>query len=359
LNPPRIAALPGIVLDVIVKDDPPTGATSTISRSSVLKTPPVTPQTEGKSIFLSPNDVTISRRNPSEGLVEEAMEGYRHMEPPITTSQRRGPQAIPDTALNTPPISIKSPGFQLSGQSRNARTPQESISSNTVGLEAIMAKAANGDLSAQVTLGGFFQQGINVQQNFQTAIYWYLEAANQGYPHGQRRLGYLYQQGTGVPRDYSVAMAWFRMAADQGDASAQRNIGSMYYYGQGVTPDYDIAMKWYLEAGEQGDAAAQYAIGLMYHSGHGVTIDLKLALEWYLKSANQGYAQAQCNIGYFYGNGEGVPKDWSKALDWYVKAADQGNIVALYNILLFRQQGRSSQEQFDKAYLRLKEAADS
>ncbi len=36
----------------------------------------------------------------------------------------------------------------------------------------------------------------------QVAIYWYRQAAEQGYVSAQVNLGYMYKEGLGVPQDY-------------------------------------------------------------------------------------------------------------------------------------------------------------
>ena len=40
-------------------------------------------------------------------------------------------------------------------------------------------------------------------------------------------LGGMYDNGHGVPQDYAQALTWYRKAADQGYAAAQFNLGSM------------------------------------------------------------------------------------------------------------------------------------
>ena len=59
-------------------------------------------------------------------------------------------------------------------------------------------------------------------------------AADQGRAQAQYNLGGMYDEGKGVAQDYSAAVKWFRMAADQGHAQAQHNLGVNYYYGEGV-----------------------------------------------------------------------------------------------------------------------------
>ena len=50
--------------------------------------------------------------------------------------------------------------------------------------------------------------------------------AEQGDASAQFRLGFMYNTGEGVPQDDAEAVKWYRLAAEQGDASAQFNLGN-------------------------------------------------------------------------------------------------------------------------------------
>ena len=80
-------------------------------------------------------------------------------------------------------------------------------------------------------------------------------AAAQGHPDAQHDLGGKYEDGLGVPQDYAEAAKWFRLAAEQGLADAQNNLGLMYGNGLGVPRDYAEAVKWHGLAARQGTTA--------------------------------------------------------------------------------------------------------
>ncbi len=71
-----------------------------------------------------------------------------------------------------------------------------------------------------------------------------LARAEQGDAESQTGLGLLYSIGLGVPEDHTEATRWYRLAADRGDASAQGHLGSMYDTGAGVPRDYVEAHMW-------------------------------------------------------------------------------------------------------------------
>ncbi|KAG0283746.1 hypothetical protein BGZ96_011870 [Linnemannia gamsii] len=338
LVPKRIAAFPDAILDVVVKDPVPSTGVAT-SKSPVLETPPATPQKDEKPAI----PASTIRRNPVGGLVEEAMQNYNHMVNPSTAPRLRGPQKIPDEKL--PPSSIKP-------------TTPDSVSAGNSDLTETVMNARHGDAHAQVALRDLCRLGQGVQQSYQKAIDWYLKAADQGDPVGQRRVGALYNHGLGVKKNSQTAMVWFLKAVDQGDAASQRNIGVLYHCSHGIARDDSKAMEWYSKAAEQGDAAAQYALGLMYHIGQGIPPDVSQTLGWYVKATEQGHGQAQCNLGFLYGNDESVTQDCNTALDWYLKAASQNHVVAMCNIARYYNRGRCSLQQSTMATEGLKRAAE-
>lgn len=67
--------------------------------------------------------------------------------------------------------------------------------------------------------------------------------AEQGDAAAQLKLGLLYQNGTGIVIDYAEAVKWFRKSAEEGDPRAQFNLGSLYYRGLGVPRDDAEAVK--------------------------------------------------------------------------------------------------------------------
>ena len=83
-------------------------------------------------------------------------------------------------------------------------------------FSATLAKAEQGDATAQCNLGIMYEFGKGVAQDDAEAVKWYRLAAEQGDAHGQYSLGLMYELGRGVAQDYAEAMRWYRQAADQG-----------------------------------------------------------------------------------------------------------------------------------------------
>ncbi|KAF9901530.1 hypothetical protein EC991_006041 [Linnemannia zychae] len=314
LDPLRIAAVPGVTLDIVV------------GGQSSDKAPPETPQeNKSASAATTPDTVTSKpRRNPAGGLVEKAMDAYRDNENPAFGPRPRGPQAIlDDTPL--PLTSNSSPTSQTSISSSVTLSHQDPDSTNSNDLHNTMEKVKLGDKDAQRTLGSMYQFGDGVQQDYQAALDWYIKAANQGHVEAQNFVGHMHRNGLGVSQDYDTAMKWYRKAAHQGFASAQYNVGYLYEKGLGVPQDYHQAMEWYQKAASQGNASAYINIGYLYIHGLGVSQDYSQAIVWYRLAAEQGSAIAQHNLAYLYEHGRGAPKDLTTAIEWYTKSAGGGD----------------------------------
>lgn len=83
-------------------------------------------------------------------------------------------------------------------------------------LGPVVARAEQGDVEAQKSLGQRFETGSGTAQNYALAARWYRRAADQGDVWAQISLGSLYVEGHGVPRDYVEAFKWIAIAVDHG-----------------------------------------------------------------------------------------------------------------------------------------------
>ncbi|KAG9071622.1 hypothetical protein KI688_005835 [Linnemannia hyalina] len=340
LVPHRIAAMPEVVLDIVVRGNPVRTETAS-PQEKVPGTSPMSYQEQtGKTDNSIINTTSVIRRNPVYGLENAAMENYTHIDrPPTVSPSARAPQSLSTTTTLTSDVT---PQPQPMGNIIPSRAPQgTSATAGTDDLTQIMFSAGQGGAKAQVSLGDMYKDGRKVHQDYQAAMDWYSKAAEQGDADGQRQVGYFYHVGLGVSKDYIKAMEWYHKASDQGNAIAQCNIGVLYYRGSGVPQDFSKAMDWYLKSADQGYAPAQHNIGILYYKGDGVPQDYYQAMEWFIKAANKGYAAAQDYTGILYHNGEGVTKDINKAIEWYKKAARQGDAKAKGRLDRLKQRGHT------------------
>lgn len=191
-------------------------------------------------------------------------------------------------------------------------------------------------------IGFFYEKGVGSPQNWDSAHYWYMKAAEAGFAQAQTNIGCIYYNGSGnYTKDYHTAYSWFIKAAEQGNAQAQRLLGYLYMNGWGCPQDHDKAYFWTSKAVGQDDAQAQNNLGFLYMNGWGVEKDYQKAMSWFQKAEKQNEAKAQYNIGYLYENGLGVPKDLNEALTWYLKAYENGYKLARSNLAVLQNQLKS------------------
>ena len=102
-------------------------------------------------------------------------------------------------------------------------------------LQALRAKAEQGNVTAQLELGVRYETAWGVPQDSAAAAQWYRQAAEQGEAHAQEILGMMYSTGEGVPQDYLEAYKWVTRAAstltgpahDQAEKNRQEIVAKM------------------------------------------------------------------------------------------------------------------------------------
>ena len=94
-------------------------------------------------------------------------------------------------------------------------------------FDALLKKAKGGDSDAQYKLANKYFEGIDVYKDYETAVYWYRQAAEQGHTEAQYRLGYWYENGFNVSQDYQEALKWYQKAAAQGDEKAKSHLADL------------------------------------------------------------------------------------------------------------------------------------
>jgi TonB family protein len=77
----------------------------------------------------------------------------------------------------------------------------------------LMPLALHDDPEAQNFVGEMYANGQGVTQNDETAVFWYLHAAENGNSNAQINLGDMYAAGKGVPEDAAIAAYWHWRAA--------------------------------------------------------------------------------------------------------------------------------------------------
>jgi TPR repeat protein len=160
-----------------------------------------------------------------------------------------------------------------------ALSPLESLKASAIkGDDTTFSKlqtlAQNGDLYAQLELGGLYAHALTdypviwtSDQNIPEAISWYRKAAGQGSAQAMYQLGQIYSSGS--KHDDVQAFDWYRKAANQGYPDALWAVGGKYYNGVGVSQDFAQAAQSYRKAADRCQPMAQINLAEMYEKGLG------------------------------------------------------------------------------------------
>jgi len=163
-----------------------------------------------------------------------------------------------------------------------------------ISAEALRERADAGDVRAVRALAEAYYLGRGgVEQDFVEAARWYRKLAAQGEASAQTTLGLMYARGWGLAPNLAEARRWWSLAAAQNDPGAQHNLGMVYLQGQGVARDLPQALHWFQRAAERGHVAAQRILGLMYFDGEGTARDVDAGLTWLTIAAENGEEAAQ------------------------------------------------------------------
>lgn len=153
-----------------------------------------------------------------------------------------------------------------------------------------------GEPKAQFLLGQLYYWGdekfYHVKSDNDKAVYWWCEAANQGYTRAYNNVGIAYKDGIGVKVDMYKAIKYLRMGAEAGEAYAQRNYGDLFLEGvriqvgshKQIKPGYNP--RYY-------DQYDLYAWETVPDYKILVAKDIEKAKFWWRKAAAQGNEEAK------------------------------------------------------------------
>ncbi|KPA18935.1 cobalamin biosynthesis protein CobT [Candidatus Magnetomorum sp. HK-1] len=219
-------------------------------------------------------------------------------------------------------------------------------------------KAQQGDPYAQYSTALKYYYGRDVNQNFQTAAYWFREAAAQGHARAQAYIGAMLLFGKTLKKERDQAVLWIKKSAKNSEPIGMTLLGQMYLEGDGVEKAPEKAVYWLKMAAENEDPVAQICLGQMYLYGNGVQKNLEMAFEWTLRASQYDDPVAYCNLGLFYEEGLWVKQDFEQAYEWYKKAAEKGLPDAQAAVGMYCLKGVGCQQNQKLGLQLLKEAAN-
>ena len=156
--------------------------------------------------------------------------------------------------------------------------------------------------------------------------------ANGGNTTAMLKLGCLYRDGRYVEQDIDSAIYWYKLAETQGDAEAINCLGQIYC-------EYLMKPKrgfeYYLKAARMGLSLAQINVAMCYKNGQGVKTDIKKQEKWLLKAAENDDDSAYVYLGIMCNDIE----DYDGAQYWYMRAVEKCNTYAMCRLALLYKKG--------------------
>lgn len=70
-----------------------------------------------------------------------------------------------------------------------------------------------------------YEEGKEVQQNYEQALYWYKKAAKKNNATAEFNLELIYDNGIGVSKDAKQAVFWYQLSANKHNILTQCNLG--------------------------------------------------------------------------------------------------------------------------------------
>ncbi len=137
---------------------------------------------------------------------------------------------------------------------------------DTQEMDALIAKAKEGDARAQVDLAVRYRDGKGVPKDEATAMQWAHRAADAGNSDAMDFVGFAYLRGVVVERNPTIAFAYFKVAANE-SAQAAFNLGQCYFGAQGTEQDIPKALEYWKSAAERGHGRAASSAAMVYLSG--------------------------------------------------------------------------------------------
>ncbi|KAG0297943.1 hypothetical protein BGZ96_003922 [Linnemannia gamsii] len=146
------------------------------------------------------HDIARDQVNPDDGNTKDAGDSIKDNVPPVTPSYQLEQQAVLDSNLNTMSKLLRS----------------------------LAAQAGQEEVESQYKLARAYEEGSEgLSRSDESAIEWYLKAANRGHLKSQIRVAKYYDEGFSVPKDCTIAFEWYMKAASRRNKLAQLRIAQM------------------------------------------------------------------------------------------------------------------------------------
>jgi TPR repeat protein len=158
---------------------------------------------------------------------------------------------------------------------------------------------------AHVQLAYHHRYGLGVEQNTESALYHYEQAAVAGYPTSTIKYAqWMLKGGQGVEPNPEGARYWGRRAmeglsskAKDGSGSAAKTLGRLYRDGVFVEPNLVTAERWFRRSSRLGDQGGMHELALLLLLKPADKEKTNEALDWLRMAAELGHGGAVTDLG--------------------------------------------------------------
>nr|WP_282437325.1 J domain-containing protein [Vibrio amylolyticus] len=154
------------------------------------------------------------------------------------------------------------------------------------------------NVRAQFQLANLYETS-STQQDYEQALYWYLQAAKQEHVQSQFSLATLYLKGLGVEPDLSQALYWLTKLSLEGNIDAQVAIATIYEKTQEKPNNLDMAELWYLIAqphSEMADIGYSRVLEAKFNQRKAQQVSSLDQLDIAFEPGNQGFDSTSSNV---------------------------------------------------------------
>ena len=141
---------------------------------------------------------------------------------------------------------------------------------------------------------------VDGKSNYQNALKYFKEAAEQEEPQSQYMLGQMFYNGDGTTKNITKSIKWLTRSADKDNTDAQTKLGEILLLDK---DEIELAYEMFKIASEKGDTLAQYNLATMYLTESRIINDYKEAFRLFKLAADKEHINSMVNLGIMYFKG--------------------------------------------------------
>ncbi len=202
------------------------------------------------------------------------------------------------------------------------KTPHNDMNQAVCDLEPAAQK---GSETAMLLMGRFWEMGMGVAQDYDTAYYWYKLA---------------YDRGSSIAEQHAItclrlcfennifpegAESFLRTCANKRNTKAMISLAYYYRFYNSDGRDFAEALRFYRQAAESGDSEAQYLLGRFLVMKNLLKRERNKVIRWWDSALEKGLSSATTEEF----DEEGHKNERAEAMRWLNAAGEEGSCDAL------------------------------